>query len=80
MYYMSFPNDRISAKTLVFGLYLIETVQTILVTHDMFHAYAIGWGDLAQLESAQLEWLSVPIFSGIGETTQGLVAFRMAVD
>jgi hypothetical protein len=78
IYYMSFPKDRTSIKTLVFGLYLLETVQTILVTHDLFHAYAIGFGNLSQLESAQLEWLSVPILSGIVScTVQMFFAYRI---
>jgi hypothetical protein len=66
MYYMSFPNDRKGIKALVFALFTIETMQTILCTHDLFAAYASGWGNLAQLDSAHLEWLATPITSGIG--------------
>lgn len=80
MYYMSFPKDRLAIKALVFGLFTIETVQTVLATHDLFHAYAIGWGNLAQLESAQLEWLTVPIISGIVScTVQLFFAYRISV-
>lgn len=57
------------AKCLVYGIYLIEIVQTILVTHDAFNAYASGFGNLQALGSAQLEWLAVPILSGIGGST-----------
>lgn len=66
MYYMSFPNDRTSIKALIFGLFVIETAQTVLCTHDLFAAYASGWGNLAQLGSAHFEWLATPIMSGIG--------------
>lgn len=54
---------------LVYGIYLLETTQTILVTHDAFNGYAKGFGNLIDLNSAQLEWLAVPIFSGIGMCT-----------
>jgi len=50
---------------LVGGIFLLETTQTILCTHDAFNAYAKGYGNLTALGSAQLEWLAVPIFSGI---------------
>lgn len=52
-------------KAIVYGVYLIELVQTILVAHDAFAGYAIGYGNLQALDSAQLEWLAVPVFSGI---------------
>jgi hypothetical protein len=66
MYYMSFPKDRNGIKALVFGLFFVETAQTVLITHDLFAAYASGWGNLSQLASAHLEWFSTPILSGIG--------------
>lgn len=39
--------------------------QTLLFAHDMFVVFASGWGDLAQLHSVHLSWLSGPIMSGI---------------
>ncbi|KLO19181.1 hypothetical protein SCHPADRAFT_918701 [Schizopora paradoxa] len=65
VYYLAFPKDGRWTKLLVGGIYLIETAQTILVTHDAFAAYASGYGNLNALGSAQLEWLAVPTFSGI---------------
>lgn len=66
VYYLAFPKDRTVIKSLVYGVYVIQTVQTILVTHDAFNGYAKGYGRATVLNSAQLEWLAVPIFSGIG--------------
>ncbi len=66
VYYLAFPKDGRWTKLLVGGIYLLETVQTIIITHDAFNAYAKGYGNLNALGSAQLEWLAVPIFSGIG--------------
>lgn len=67
LYHLAFPKDRVVTKVLVYGIYLIEITQTILVTHDAFNGYAKGFGSLTDLNSAQLEWLAVPIFSGIGK-------------
>lgn len=53
-------------KLLVYGVYTIETIQTILITHDAHEGYARGFGNLAALDSAHYEWLAVPILSGIG--------------
>jgi hypothetical protein len=80
MYYMSFPKDRNSIKALVFGLFIVETAQTVLVTHDLFAAYASGWGNLSQLASAHLEWFSTPILSGVVScTVQLFFAYRISV-
>lgn len=67
MYYMSFPKDRRTLQFLVFGLFLLETVQTVLITHDLFTTYAFGWGDTAQLGARHLEPFAVPITNGIGK-------------
>ena len=63
---MAFPNDGRFTRGFVYAIYLLETAQTILVTHDAFNAYAKGFGNIEALGSAQLEWVAVPIFSGIG--------------
>ncbi|KLO12208.1 hypothetical protein SCHPADRAFT_941395 [Schizopora paradoxa] len=65
IYYLAFPNDTRISKCLVYGLYLIETAQTVLLTHDAFNIYATHFGDLDVLTSVQLQWLSIPIFGGI---------------
>lgn len=67
MYYLSFPNDRWTAKFLVYSVFLIDTAQTILVTNDVFNVYAEHYGQPDVLTAIQNEWLAVPVFSGIGE-------------
>ncbi|PPQ91014.1 hypothetical protein CVT25_013939 [Psilocybe cyanescens] len=80
IYYMSFPKDRIHMKCLIYGLYLLEMAQTIIVTHDAFNGYAKGFGNLKALHSIQLEWLCVPIFSGIVScTVQMFFAYRISI-
>ncbi|KAF8880085.1 hypothetical protein BD779DRAFT_1550380 [Infundibulicybe gibba] len=80
LYYLAFPRDRLSIKCLVFGLYIVETLQTILITHDVFDSFGSGYGMLSALESTQLEWLGVPIISGIVScTVQTFFAYRIFV-
>ncbi|KLO06629.1 hypothetical protein SCHPADRAFT_683320 [Schizopora paradoxa] len=80
LYYMAFPKDRLSIKMLVYGVYLIETAQTIIIIHDAFKAYAVGFGSFAAVESAQLEWLTTPTFTGIVScSVQVYYAYRLSI-
>jgi len=40
LYYMAFPRDRFHSKALVYGVFLIETVQTVLLLHDGYIMYS----------------------------------------
>ncbi|GJE98660.1 hypothetical protein PsYK624_148950 [Phanerochaete sordida] len=80
LYYLSFPSDRTVNKALVYIVYIIEFAQTILVTHDGFRAYAAHYGDFQVLESAQLEWIAVPVMSGVVScAVQMFYAYRASV-
>ncbi|KAF8876245.1 hypothetical protein BD779DRAFT_1677853 [Infundibulicybe gibba] len=69
IYYLAFPNDRRLTRYLVLGLYLTETLQTALITHDAFKTFAMDYGNLATLRNAQLEGLSTPTISAIVSCT-----------
>ncbi|EKM52239.1 uncharacterized protein PHACADRAFT_148756 [Phanerochaete carnosa HHB-10118-sp] len=80
LYYIAFPRDRWTLKTLVYSVYVIETVQTILVTYDAFNEYASGFGSLEALDAGGLNWISVPIFSGIvSAMVQIHYAYRVSI-
>ncbi|KLO12202.1 hypothetical protein SCHPADRAFT_430475 [Schizopora paradoxa] len=64
LYYLAFPSDRRLTKLLVAGIYVLELIQTILMTHDAFGTYATHFGDAAFLDNIQLLPLSIPIISG----------------
>ena len=66
LYYLAFPKDRQFVKCLVYGTYIVEFVQTILVAHDAFAAFGYGFGDLEALAGIHFNWLSVPIMVAIG--------------
>ncbi|KAJ7302024.1 hypothetical protein DFH08DRAFT_945856 [Mycena albidolilacea] len=68
LYYKAFPNDRLANKYLVYALYVLELIQTILTTHSMFVTFGVGFSDPEALMNMDFGWLAVPIMSGLGNT------------
>ena len=66
MYYLAFPDDPLQNKLLAYGVFVFESVQTILLTATAFHSFAAGFGNLVALDRIGLIWFTVPIMSGIG--------------
>ena len=50
----------------MYGIFLLDTAQTMIVTADVFDVYARHFGDSASLNGMHNEWLAVPVFSSIG--------------
>ena len=50
----------------VYSIYLIETLQITLASHDAWQVFAVGWGDPVALNSPQWLWFDTPVLSGIG--------------
>ncbi|KAK0459340.1 uncharacterized protein EV420DRAFT_316303 [Desarmillaria tabescens] len=65
LYYLAFPNDRNFTKYLVYGIYIVEFVQTMFVTHDAFAEFGYGFGDIVALTDVHFNWFAVPIMSGV---------------
>ena len=66
LYYLAFPNNRRFIKYLVYGTYIVEFVQTILLTHDAFAMFGYGFGDLDALTDVQFCWfIAIPIMSAV---------------
>ncbi|KAF7355675.1 hypothetical protein MSAN_01485300 [Mycena sanguinolenta] len=65
LYFEAFPNDRNSTKCLVYAVYCLELVQTILVSHDAFLDFGYGFGNLAALTAMDYNWLNVPVMTSI---------------
>ncbi len=66
LYYLAFPNDRRFTKYLVYGIYVIEFAQTILVAHDAFATFGYGFGDMDALTRMNCNWVAVPVMSAVG--------------
>lgn len=80
LYYLAFPNDRNSTKYLVYGIYVLELVQTTLVTHDAFAIFGYGFGDSVILTDVHFTWLTIPIMSAIvAFVGQAFYAYRIFV-
>ncbi|KAJ6517362.1 hypothetical protein C8R47DRAFT_1000343 [Mycena vitilis] len=80
LYYQAFPHDRKSTKLLVYGVFLIETAQTGIVTNAAFDTFAYGFGNVAALTDMHLSWLTIPIMSAIVATVgQTFYAYRVWV-
>ncbi|KAK0484821.1 hypothetical protein IW261DRAFT_859690 [Armillaria novae-zelandiae] len=80
LYYLAFPNDRRFAKYLVYGIYIIEFVQTVLITHDVFATFGYGFGDIDALTRTNSFWLAVPIMSAVAAGVgQVFYAYRIFI-
>ncbi|KAK0468772.1 hypothetical protein IW261DRAFT_1677177 [Armillaria novae-zelandiae] len=69
LYYLAFPKDRNFIKFLVYGIYIIEFVETMLFTHDAFAVFGYGFGDIKALMGLHFYWVAVPIMSGVAIIT-----------
>ncbi|KAF9003214.1 hypothetical protein BDQ17DRAFT_1355746 [Cyathus striatus] len=80
VYYLAFPNDRLYAKILVYLIFILESVQSILVAHDAFEAYAKGFGSFEALTDEYFSWLTMPIIGGVAALfVQLFYAYRISV-
>ncbi|CAA7266185.1 unnamed protein product [Cyclocybe aegerita] len=80
MYFLAFPTDPIRSKALVYGVFILETAQTLLLTQSAFHGFAEGFGNLLFLDEIGTIWFSVPIMSGIvAFMAQTFYAYRISV-
>jgi hypothetical protein len=67
MYYLAFPTDPKRNKFFVYSTFILEVMQTILVTRTAFQVFGEGYGNLANFDSIELAWFSMPIITGIGK-------------
>ncbi|KAK0495062.1 hypothetical protein EDD18DRAFT_1310262 [Armillaria luteobubalina] len=80
LYYLAFPKDRQFVKCLVYGIYIVEFVQTILVAHDAFAVFGYGFGDLEALTEMHFNWLILPIMIAIDSLVgQVFYAYRIFI-
>ncbi|KAK0454317.1 hypothetical protein EV421DRAFT_1699875, partial [Armillaria borealis] len=80
MYYLAFPDDRKFIKCLVYGIYIVEFVQTMLITHDAFAVFGYGFGDIENLTGMHFSWLTGPIMSAVAACVgQVFYAYRILI-
>jgi hypothetical protein len=54
-------------KTFAYSLFLIETIQTIMLAYDGIFQMGLEYGDPSELNSVGISWFSVPLISSIGK-------------
>ncbi|PBK60819.1 hypothetical protein ARMSODRAFT_965742 [Armillaria solidipes] len=78
IYYISFPNDNLASKTVIYVLWLTETVQTVIDIYDTFDMFCYDFGNLSGLDNVHLTWFTLPILTGfVGCIAQLFYAWRM---
>ncbi|KAJ7486295.1 hypothetical protein B0H11DRAFT_2015532 [Mycena galericulata] len=78
LYYQAFPNDQLVNKCLVYSVYVLEFIQTMLVTYAAFETFGYRFGDLSALGDVRFEWFSVPVMSGlVAFIGQSFYAYRL---
>ncbi|KAF9460670.1 hypothetical protein BDZ94DRAFT_1169258, partial [Collybia nuda] len=78
IYYLAFPKDRLAHKLLVYGVFLVETLQAVLVAHDVFASFVDGFDNFQVLTDMHFAWFTMPVLSGIvALCVQLFYAFRI---
>ncbi|KAJ7669729.1 hypothetical protein B0H17DRAFT_1209589 [Mycena rosella] len=65
--YLFYQNskDRTSIKALVYGLALLDILQTVMVTADAFHWFVYGFGNSLQLDEPFLNSWDAPVIDSV---------------
>ncbi|KAJ7880462.1 hypothetical protein B0H13DRAFT_1891800 [Mycena leptocephala] len=80
LYYQAFPKDRLSTKCLVYSVYTLELVETIIITRDAFATFGYGFSDISALTKINSNWLTIPVMSGlVAFIGQSFYAYRVYV-
>lgn len=66
IYWTAFPSDQWHTKLLVYTLFVLDSLQSILLARDGFSIFAEGFGDMVRLNEIGLVWFSVPILAALG--------------
>ncbi|KAJ6548672.1 hypothetical protein B0H19DRAFT_1161573, partial [Mycena capillaripes] len=64
-YHENFQDDRRLIKALVYGLALLDVLQTVMVTADAFHWFVYGFGNMDTLDETFLNSWDVPVLDAV---------------
>ncbi|PPQ84160.1 hypothetical protein CVT25_002026 [Psilocybe cyanescens] len=65
IYYLAFPKDSFRFKTLVYGVYALEVIQTIMLCRTLFSSFVYGFLNENILDQIGDLWFSIPILGGL---------------
>ncbi|KAL0566021.1 hypothetical protein V5O48_015994 [Marasmius crinis-equi] len=66
IYLINFPNDKTFIRLLVYGIFILDTAQTVLITFDTFNVFVYGFGDPGKIDDETLMWFDLCIVNGLG--------------
>ncbi|CAA7260939.1 unnamed protein product [Cyclocybe aegerita] len=66
IFYCAFPCEALYLKLLVYGVYVLETVQTALFVEHAFRMYVVSFGIIEGSNIVGTSWFSVPILTSVG--------------
>ncbi|KAF9462342.1 hypothetical protein BDZ94DRAFT_737716 [Collybia nuda] len=79
-YSLTFSDDRMIFKILVYGCFVVETFQTILITRDGFDLFVTDLGNPLAIDQARFYWASTAVTGGIiAAVGQIFFAYRLRV-
>ncbi|KAI0053219.1 hypothetical protein FA95DRAFT_941363 [Auriscalpium vulgare] len=80
LYYFYFPEDRKRVKCLVYGIFILETVQTAFAGNDLFYWLCKNFGNYAALDKWYLTTIDTPIFGSITTlVVQSFFSYRIQI-
>ena len=53
-------------KCLVYGIYFLEVVQSVLIVETAFRTFVTSFQDVGVFDRIETLWLSVPVITAIG--------------
>ncbi|TFL00177.1 hypothetical protein BDV98DRAFT_121526 [Pterulicium gracile] len=65
IYHLTFSDDRRISKVLVYGVYLIEVVQTVMSAVDIYHWFGPGYGNMNALMDTFTTPFNTPFLCGV---------------
>ncbi|KAH8824588.1 hypothetical protein DL96DRAFT_213548 [Flagelloscypha sp. PMI_526] len=74
-WHIDYPHEKRFLKTIVWLLFVLEVVSSILLAYDIWLMFGRGYGDMDTLDVIHTEWLSVCV---IGAIVAGIVQFIYA--
>ncbi|KAJ7743767.1 hypothetical protein B0H16DRAFT_1560547 [Mycena metata] len=77
-YYQNFPTDRIGVRILVYGLFLVDVAQTVILTHHGWFFIVDAWGRENLFDVVPWSSTMIPILCGfVAATVQIFYAWRI---
>ncbi|KAH9481993.1 hypothetical protein JR316_0006523 [Psilocybe cubensis] len=65
LYFLAFPNDPLRSRSIVYSVYTLELVQTVLIARTLYDEFVFGFLDVDSLDRIGEIWFAVPIAGGI---------------